>query len=223
MTKTEFSSSHCWASCMGQPEAFRHRDHVLFSVSALGTVYTSLLTEWMNKRWMNDLEAFQEWACSQEYAQRVQLGITSRCQWQKTAEVGNYRGKIWKLFYSQWLFSSLIIQPKVCERFWLWSWWRHGLILALVCVCVYKLLVCLIHLVYSCGNFLKVMDFARFGENCLSAYMKTVFSTCILSWSLTRVNVVFHLLGLFSILFLDVKVTCNCHSLNESWKNDSDS
>lgn len=83
---------------------------------------------------------------------------------------------------------------------------------ARVCVCMYKLLVCLICLVYSCGNFLKVMDSARFGENCLKAYIKTVFSTDSLSCGLKSIDVVFYLQGLFSILSSDIKVTCNCPS-----------
>lgn len=60
-------------------------------------------------------------------------------------------------------------------------------------MCMYKLLVCLIRLVYLCGNFLKVIDFVRFGENCLSVYMKMVFFIDSLSCGLKRVNVVFYL------------------------------
>lgn len=168
---------------------------------------------------MHELETFQKWACSEEYVQRVQLGITSRLQRQKTAKMRNCKGKICNMFCPQWLFLPSSFNPKcvnvfgfeVCEGV-VWYW--HLL------VCVYKLLVCLIRLVYSCGNFLRVMDSTRLGENCLSAYMKTVFSTLSLSWRLKRVNVVFYLQGLFSILFLDIKVTSNCHSnwILEEWQ-----
>lgn len=92
-----------------------------------------------------------------------------------------------------------------------------------VCVCMYQLLVCLICLVYSCGNFLKVMDAARFGENCLSAYIKTVFSPDSLSCGLKSINVAFCLQGLLSVLSSDIKVTSNCPSSTESWKNSNDS
>ena len=56
------------------------------------------------------------------------------------------------------------------------------------------------------------MDSARFGENYLSAYVKTVFSTDSLSCGLKSINVAFYLQGLFSILSSDIKVTCNCPS-----------
>lgn len=80
-------------------------------------------------------------------------------------------------------------------------------------MCVqYKQLLCLIRLVDACGTFLKVMDSARFGETCLSAYRKTAFPTNSLDYSLERENGASYVQRLFSILFSDVKGTRNYRS-----------
>ena len=65
ISKAEFLISHCWTSCVGKPVTFKHRDHVFFSVSPPGT-NTHFLIDWMD-----ELETFQKWTCSQKYVPRV--------------------------------------------------------------------------------------------------------------------------------------------------------
>ena len=115
--------------------------------------------------------------------------------------------------------SAFVIQPKIHECFGLWCLWRYGMILTLACVCVQTS-----SMPDSFGlfmwKFLKSNGFCKVWGKLFEALTWKLFSTHSLSWGLKRVNVAFYLLGLFSILFLDIKVTCNCYSnwILEEWQ-----